>query len=101
PLPLDEGQSRATIDLLTNNGFEADANGDKIPDGWSGKKTDLPKKDKLKCNKNGKVFTNSGECAFMFKGNPDGSKSKLKQSITNTDAIVNGSTLIFSAYVDA
>ena len=100
PLPLDSS-GRANVELLTNAGFELDTNGDKIPDGWSGKKTDLSKADKQKCNKNGKVFARTGNCAFMFKGNPDGSKSKLRQNVTNTAAILNSDTLTLSAYVDA
>ena len=100
PLPLDGGQSRATVDLLTNAGFEINTDGDKIPDGWNGKKTDLSKADKLKCNKDGKVFAHSGNCAFMFKGNADGTKSKLQQTLANPAAIVDGSSLTLSAYVD-
>ncbi len=103
PLPLEPDtaalHTRAEIELLTNGGFEINIDGDKIPDSWAGKKTDLIKKDKLKCTKNGKVFASSGDCAFMFRGNPDGSNSKLKQTITNTEMIVDGSMLTFSAYV--
>ena len=100
PLPLDSA-GRAATQLLTNLSFETDTNSDKIPDGWNGKKTDLSKADKQKCNKNGKVFARSGNCAFMFKGNPDGSKSKLQQNVSNTAAILNSETLTLSAYVDA
>lgn len=104
PLPLEPDttvlQSRDAVQLLTNGGFEIDADGDKIPDQWKEKNTHLPKKDKLKCNKNGKTFAYSGSCAFMVRGNPDGSKGKLKQTLTDTSAIVDGSRLTLSAYVD-
>ena len=100
PLPLD-GQPRATIELLVNGGFEADADGDKIPDGWEGRRTNLPKKDKIKCNKPDKAFANTGTCAFMFKGNPDGQSSKLRQIVTDTSLIANGNMLTLSAYVNS
>src|SRR5690606_26522790 len=98
PLPLD-GQPRATVELLVNGGFEADTDGDKIPDGWEGRRTNLPKKDKIKCNKPDKSFASTGSCAFMFKGNPDGQSSKLRQILTDTSLIANGNTLTLSAYV--
>jgi hypothetical protein len=100
PLPLDAAQSRATTEFLTNTSFEGDSNGDKLPDGWDGSKTGDPSADKQKCNKEGKVFAHTGDCAFMFKANPDGGKSKLKQEIANFSSIVNDSELTFSAYVD-
>lgn len=37
----------------------------------------------------------------MFRGNFDGSSSKLQQKITATDALVSGADVTFSAYVDA
>lgn len=102
PLPLEpaKAQNRATVELLTNTSFETDADNDKIPDGWVGKKTNLVKKDKYKCNKPEKIVANTGECAFMFKGNVDGSKSKLQQSIPTITSIVDGGTLTLSAFVD-
>src|SRR5690606_32337249 len=58
-----------TLNPLANGGFEADADGDKLPDGWKRKKTTIAKPDKLKCDKVDKTFAYSGACAFMFKGN--------------------------------
>jgi hypothetical protein len=98
PLPLD-GTGRASVELLTNGDFEIDTDADKNPDTWEGKKTDEAKADKLKCNKEGKVFAYSGDCAFMFKGNDSGQSSKLKQTIESS-SIVDGSTLSLSAFVD-
>jgi hypothetical protein len=104
PLPLnpdtDSLQNRALIELLINTDFELDSNGDKLPDGWTGKKTDIASTDKLKCNKPEKVFAYSGDCAFMFKGNPGGDSSKLVQQIADISAIIDGSELFLSAHVD-
>ncbi len=97
PLPL---QTRAADDLLTNASFEIDTDADGIPDGWTGKKTDLKKADKQKCNKPDKVLANTGECAFQFNGNPDGKGSKLQQSLDDTSAIANGSKITLSAFVN-
>jgi CSLREA domain-containing protein len=106
PLPSNETeggvaqfQDRATVELLTNGGFEVDGNGDKLPDGWKAKKTELAKADKLKCNKPDKVVAYSGNCAFQFSGNLTGETSKLMQTI-NPGSIPTNSTLILGAYVD-
>jgi hypothetical protein len=58
------------------------------------------KSDKLKCNKVTKTVAYSGSCAFMFRGNADGSSSKLQQKITETDGFVNSAVVTFSAYID-
>jgi hypothetical protein len=104
PLPLNDTaaslHTRATVELLSNPSFETNTDGDNIPDGWTGKKTSVSKADKQKCNKTGKVFANTGNCAFMFKGNPGGEKSKLNATLTNLTSIVDGSTLRLSAYLD-
>lgn len=97
PLPL----PRATVELLTNGDFETDADGDKIPDGWSAQNTKATKKDKLKCNKVDAPVAHDGACAFMFRGNPNGVVSKLKQNITDFTPLIDGVTLQFSAYLDA
>jgi CSLREA domain-containing protein len=103
PLETDAGvaqfQDRATSEQLTNGGFEVDGNGDKLPDGWKAKNTDIAKTDKLKCNKPDKIVAYSGNCAFQFSGNPTGETSKLSQTI-NPGLIINNSTLTLSAYVD-
>jgi hypothetical protein len=98
PLPLSEG--RATTELLQNGGFELDADSNKIPDGWTGKDTDLDSADKQKCDKEDKFFAHSGLCAFQFKGNADGSKSSIQQEVADVSLLVNGESVIFSAYLD-
>lgn len=97
PLPLAD---KASIELLTNGGFETDTNVDKLPDGWKASGNTLHKTDKLKCNKPDAPVAYSGNCAFMFRGNPNGTKSKLSQKLTDVTGIVDGSTMIYSAYLD-
>ena len=89
-----------TVNLLMNGGFEVDANGDKLPDGWTGKKTATANPDKIKCDKADKKFAHSAPCAFMFKGNGDGSTSKLSQKVNDTSAFVHDSQVSLSAWVD-
>ncbi|MBC8100949.1 MAG: hypothetical protein H7Y11_16025, partial [Armatimonadetes bacterium] len=79
--PTTEPTATATPDpslteLLTNNSFETDSDGNKIPDGWTGSNTALANTDKVKCNKDtnddgipDKIFARTGSCAFEFKGN--------------------------------
>jgi hypothetical protein len=108
PLPLpsepDGGsaqfQDRSSIELLTNGSFEVDLDGDKLPDGWKAKNTNVAKSDKLKCNKPDKIVAYNGNCAFQFSGNPTGEESKLSQDIPAIESIVNGGTLTLSAYLD-
>ncbi|HEX2620686.1 MAG TPA: FG-GAP repeat protein, partial [Phototrophicaceae bacterium] len=94
PLPQPE---RTTIELLTNGGFETDSNSDKIPDDWSDSHIEIKKSDKLKCDP---TLAHTGNCAFMFRGNPDGSTSQVSQSVTDVSALVDGATLRFSAFID-
>ena len=51
-------------DLLANSSFEADLNGDKVPDGWKPQNLSL---DKLRCNTVTKTFAIDGNCAFQMK----------------------------------
>ncbi|HEX2620322.1 MAG TPA: hypothetical protein VHL11_09250, partial [Phototrophicaceae bacterium] len=95
PLP-----GRTSTELLTNASFETDANTDKIPDDWTAKNTTVSKSDKMKCDKPSNPVAHTGTCAFMFRGNSGGSGSKISQSVTDLTSLVDGSTLIFSAYVD-
>ncbi len=93
------------VQLLPNADFEMDADNDKLPDGWSAKGTTLDKSDKLKRNKlkadgSIKQFAYSGETAFMFRGNPDGKKSKLQYKVSDVEAVTHNATLEFSAYVN-
>lgn len=68
------------IELLVNGGFEADANNDKIPDGWT---VAGATKDKRRCNKPTVTITTFGNCAFMFKGSA-AENSTLTQKIMDT-----------------
>ncbi len=93
------------VQMLPNADFEVDADNDKLPDGWLAKGTTLDKSDKLKRNKlkadgSIKQFAYSGEAAFMFRGNPDGQKSKLQYKVSEVGTVTHGSTLEFSAYVN-
>jgi hypothetical protein len=93
------------VEILPNTSFEMDADNNKIPDGWSAKGTQVNKSDKLKRNKlnpdgTTKQVAYSGESAFMFKGNPDGTKSKLGYKLTDFGVITNGTVLEFSVYVN-
>jgi hypothetical protein len=88
-----------TVSLLVNGGFEIDSDNDKLPDGWTAKKTNADKADKLKCDKDDKLIAHSAPCAFAFSGNPDGSTSTLSQSI-DPAALYDGGMLTLSAWVD-
>jgi hypothetical protein len=104
PLPVEPSsiafQNRATVELLTNSGFEIDADGNRLPDGWKGKHTDLAKSDRLKCSTS-EAIAYTGQCAFMFRGNSNGVESRLTQTIINSDSIINGSTLTLSAFISS
>jgi hypothetical protein len=99
PLPQPGIGSRVALELLTNSSFEDDTNGDKIPDGWTGKNTTAESADKQKCNKPDKLVAETGNCAFQFKGNADGSSSAIQQSV-ETGALTDGVALTFGAYID-
>ncbi|HEX2618668.1 MAG TPA: hypothetical protein VHL11_00940 [Phototrophicaceae bacterium] len=86
-----------TVDLLYNGGFEVDLDADKLPDDWSGSNTDVKKSDKLKCDPS---LAHTGDCAFMFRGNPDGTSSKLTQSVPDLSQLIDGANLHFSAFID-
>lgn len=108
PIPLETTRAdihRLTVDLqtndlLTNGGFEIDGNGDNIPDGWTGKRLDLAKTDRIKCNKPNKSVANSGNCAFQFKGNADGARSKLMQTLDDLTALTDNKLMVLSTFVD-
>ncbi|HEX2618735.1 MAG TPA: glycoside hydrolase family 16 protein [Phototrophicaceae bacterium] len=104
PLPPSNGGQRDILELLNNVSFEIDADQDKQPDGWKGSLTEVTKSDKIKCNipEEGKVFAHSGNCAYMFRGNPNGSISQLKQRVKpeNIDLITDGALMTFSAFID-
>ncbi|MBC8100068.1 MAG: hypothetical protein H7Y11_11545 [Armatimonadetes bacterium] len=99
-IPLPAPGTRAVTELLTNPSFEIDANADKIPDGWTAKNTAITGADKRKCDKPDKLFARTGSCAFQFKGNSDSSKSTLQQKLTDTSALVDGTVVTLSAYID-
>jgi hypothetical protein len=71
------------VELVDNGGFELlDSNN--LPDltPWT---VANGSGDKIKCNKEDKVFAYSGNCAFRFKGSV-GENSKLKQNLDTTGA---------------
>lgn len=86
---------------LYNGSFEGDKVAG-IPVGWVGKDTTIPNKDKQKCDQPDKnrYFSYKGDCAFMFKGNPNGTTSMIKQRMRDVTIIPDGSTVFFSAYID-
>lgn len=90
-----------TFDVADNGSFEGDKSAG-VPLGWTGKGTTIFRKDKQKCDKpeKDKYISYSGECAFMFKGNPTGEKTKINQKIEDLTAFTDGATVTFSVYVD-
>jgi hypothetical protein len=77
------------VELLTDGSFESNAAG------WTVKNETG---DKVKCNKTGKVFAHTGNCAWRFKGEI-GENAKIQQEIiSGADA---GDTLTLSGYVNA
>ncbi|HEX2621645.1 MAG TPA: FG-GAP repeat protein, partial [Phototrophicaceae bacterium] len=95
PLP-----SRTDTELLLNGSFETDTNTDKIPDDWNSRNTSVLKSDKIKCDKVDSPVAYDGTCAFMFRGNPDGSSSNLSQVVSDLTPLTDGVTVQFSAYID-
>jgi hypothetical protein len=86
------------LEMIANGGFETNADGDKLPDGWKAKRLS---KDRLKCNKGEKVFAFEGQCAFQFKGG-SGEKSSLQQRIPLESFVITpGDVLTFSAQMNA
>lgn len=89
-------------DLLSNNSFES-LDGDGKPDlaSWTVKNSTG---DKGKCNKDkdgdgipDKIFSFSGDCAFVFKGGP-GESSSIQQSGDLSGVVFSPSDLIYSAF---
>ncbi len=99
PPPITPTPEGAYSEILANTGFESDINGDKIPDGWKSKDNEPATKNKLKC-KAGKSHAHGGICAYKFKGNTGGSKSKLVFT-TSAMALTDTVTYDFSGYVQA
>lgn len=83
------------LQLIANGGFEVDLDADKQPDDWTAKNVS---KDKVKCNKEDKVFAYAGLCAYQFKGVP-GENSKLQQKPAVT-GVAQGDTLTLSLFVN-
>jgi hypothetical protein len=78
--------------------MEANLDGDKLPDSWTGKNLT---KDKMKCDTATKVIAHTGQCAFLFKGSP-AENSKLLQIALIDGLIFNsGDVLNLSVYVKA
>lgn len=88
------------VELLVNGGFEAKAQGRPENEGW---KVKYDNGDKVKCNKpeKGKVFSRSGQCAFLFKGSSNENTKLVQKVIPTQVTFFNGDQLIFRAYVKA
>jgi hypothetical protein len=67
------------LNLLVNGGFEDDVDANRIPDGW---KLNNLVGNRVRCNKNGKIFAQEGECAFQIKGGLI--RTRLQQSPDHT-----------------
>jgi hypothetical protein len=91
------------IEVLVNGGFEVDSDGDKLPDGWTGK--DITQ-DRIKCNKDkdgdgiaDKIVARSGLCAWMFRPGVD-ERAQLSQVVDLTAWTFNvGDSLAIGAHV--
>jgi hypothetical protein len=83
-----------TTDLLSNGGFEQDANDDRQPDFWRNK---VIADDQIVCNKTNKVMAFAGRCALRLKG------SSMPTSVFKQKFAVSGltapQTLVLEAYV--
>jgi photosystem II stability/assembly factor-like uncharacterized protein len=99
PVPTTPTPEGAFTEYLVNNSLELDTNGDKSPDGWKAKDNELDTKNKLKC-KAGSDHARSGVCAYKFKGNTGGSKSKLTYK-TSTLELPSVVAYDFSGHVRA
>jgi hypothetical protein len=75
------------LELLIDGGFEANAAGWTIKNATS---------DKVKCNKLGKSYAHTGNCAWRFKGG-EGENSKIQQVITSPVDV--GATLTLGGYI--
>jgi bacillolysin len=81
---------------LVNGGFEVvNGEGKPVIDPWESDTAG----DKAKCNKEGKTYSHTGNCAFRFKGTP-GESGKLKQTVT-PGAMTAGTDVSIFAYVNA
>ena len=82
--------------LLKNGDFNADADGNKIPDGWS---LTLPTSDKLLCNNANRTVSFAGRCAVKFLGSTS-EGAQIKQTVKPTGVVFSaGDTLTLSAYI--
>lgn len=81
--------------LLLNGDFNADADGNKIPDGW---KLKLPTRDKLLCNNERRTVAFAGRCAMKFAGSAN-ELAQIKQVVKPAGIVFGaGDTLTLSAY---
>jgi hypothetical protein len=81
-----------TEEVVINGGFEA---------GLSPWVIKNASRDKVKCNKPGKEFARTGNCAFMFRG-VEGEVAKLQQNYTpGIEAFVVGDTFDLRVFVNA
>ncbi|MBC8099708.1 MAG: choice-of-anchor D domain-containing protein [Armatimonadetes bacterium] len=85
---------QAGIELLVNASFEAQTEGNPLPDGWIGKGLI---DDKRKCNKVGKVIARTGECAWRFKGG-EAENASITQKPLPIIGMNAGDTLALTLY---
>jgi hypothetical protein len=89
PRPTPTGQ-----DLVINGGFEIDADGDKLPDGWSSNVPNV-----IRCNKPDKPnYAIEGNCALRLKGVAGGTSPKVVQKLIGLETLppLTGITLDFA-----
>lgn len=83
-------------DLLLNGGFEIDADGDAIPDGWN-----LRGRTQQVCNTVAQVITAYGACALILRGGTTpGQNTRASQTIANL-RLQGGQTIAISAQIHA
>lgn len=86
----------ASEQLLRNGDFNADDDGNKIPDGWV---LTSQTSDKMLCNNARRTVAFAGRCAMKFAGST-GEVAQLKQNVKLTGLTLNaGDTLTLSSYV--
>jgi hypothetical protein len=88
----------ANEQLLRNGDFNADNDGNKIPDGWT---LTSQTSDKMLCNNERRTVAFAGRCAMKFAGSA-GEVAQLKQTVKLTGlSFTAGDTLTLSGYVFA
>lgn len=84
----------ASIEIISNGGFENHLNKPSQPDGW------IPAgntQDRLKCNTDTVIFSRTGDCAYRFVGG-EGENSRLTQSRRDVTTLTTGMTINTTFY---